>query len=384
MAASAGSGPGHDRLKRLLSFVEQDPTNLQLLADAAECALDAGDTATATQLLDRYAAQTPLPPQLLNLRGHVALQDQRYDHAAAIFRELLPANELDTSLRFNLAWSLAMQNDFAGSGALLDDATIDANPRAASLLIEALHHQGLIEEALERGADLAARHPADASLMGALATAALDIEQRDLALQYAEQAADNPDGLSTLGMLALENDDPAKALPMFQQALASAPNNPRALLGEGLVLLSQGNQAAASHALDGAAERFGTHLGTWVAAGWSHFVQGDYKTSRARFEAALAVDDTFAETHGGLAVLDVVEGHLDEARRRTEIAFKLDRACFSAALARSMLLAASGDEAGAGRVLAMAMNAPIAPGGRTLAQALSALATAPFSQRKPR
>ena len=118
--------------------------------------------------------------------------------------------------------------------------------------------------------------------------------------------------------------------------------------------------------------RFGDHLGSWVAAGWVYYVKGDLATSRARFETALALDDTFAETQGALAVLDLLDDDLESARRRTEIALRLDRNCFAGALAKSMLLEREGKGKAAQKVRDAAMNFPIGPGGRTIAKSLAA------------
>jgi Tfp pilus assembly protein PilF len=148
------------------------------------------------------------------------------------------------------------------------------------------------------------------------------------------------------------------------------------LLGSGLGQLARGDAAAAAARLDGAAQRFGDHLGSWVAAGWAYYIAGDLATSRNRFETALALDDNFAETHGALAVLDLVEGQKDSARRRTEVALRLDRNCFAAALARSMILDSEGKSNAARKVRDAALNYPIGPSGRTIARSLAALAPA--------
>ena len=128
---------------------------------------------------------------------------------------------------------------------------------------------------------------------------------------------------------------------------------------------------AAPADLDRGAELFGTHLGSWIAAGWAHFVVGDRVTARARFEKALALDPTFAESHGGLAVIDVAEGRLEEAGERAKVAFRLDRDCYGAALARSLLATAEGNSARASAILDIALVNPIDASGRTIAQSLA-------------
>lgn len=209
--------------------------------------------------------------------------------------------------------------------------------------------------------------------MGALATLAMDLEDSELAKQFAERATQNHEGLSALGMLSLADYETAKASTYFDQALQSYPNSARGMLGKGLSLVAEGDSQSASGYLDSAANAFRDHLGSWVAAGWAYFVQGDYKTSRERFETALAIDGTFSEVHGGLAVLDILAGDLEAAKKRTARALRLDPNCFSGALAKSMLLANDGRHADADQLRNKALNTPIGGDDLTIAKAVTRL-----------
>jgi tetratricopeptide (TPR) repeat protein len=371
-AMSAPSSPA-SRLHRLMSFLAHDPGNLPLLADAAAAALDEGESGTAAELIERYAALAPLPPALLNLRALAAMADGRFGEAAAAFAELRAAGEDAPALRFNLAWALTMAKDYEAALPLLDDETIAVGPRAAALKVQLLHQFERLDEALECGAALAELYPDDQSLMGALASAALDAEQVDLARLYAGRSGTNHDGLATLGLLLLDEERIGESGAIFERILAADPANPRALLGLGLAGLAQGDTAGAAERIDAAAARFEDHLGSWVAAGWVYYVRGEMDTSRARFETALALDDSFAETHGALAVLDIVAGDLESARRRADVALRLDRNCFAGALAMSMLLESDGKAKAAQKVREAALNFPIGPSGRTIARSLAAL-----------
>jgi tetratricopeptide (TPR) repeat protein len=373
MPEGAVTPPPASRLQRLLGFLGHDPKNLRLIADAAQAAFDEGDPACAERLLERYDAIEPLPPALVNLRGMAALDAQRYEDAKTSFEALLAASPDEPELRFNLAWTKAMLRDWRGAEALLGDAVMAASPRAPQLRIQVLHHLGRLDDALAVGGRLAERFPDNRDLMGELATVAIDAEQLSLAEAYARRAGDQHDGLATLGMLTLNDDRVDASIALFRRALAADPRNARALLGEGLGLLAKGEPADATRAIDAAAGLFETHLGSWVAAGWAYFVKGDYATSRARFETALAIDGAFAEIHGGLAVLDVAMGQLESAERRTEVALRLDRNCLSAALAKVLVLSARGDVKTAERVRDTALNTKIGASGRTIAQAMARL-----------
>jgi tetratricopeptide (TPR) repeat protein len=372
---NAMSAPSNETslFRRLASYLEHDPDNLALIADAATAAADEGETEAAAALLARHAALAPLPPALLNLGGLIAMQEQRYADAAAAFAALREAGEDAPPIRFNLAWALAMAKDYEPALALLDDEVIAVGPRAAALKIQLLHQAERLDEALACGAALAETYPDESSLMGALASAALDAEQIELARAYARRAGSNHDGLATMGLLLLDENRLDESAALFDRVLGADPANPRALLGAGLGRLQRGDAAAAADRLDAAARRFEDHLGSWVAAGWAHYIKGDMAASRARFETALALDDTFAETHGGLAVLDIVEGDLESGRRRADVALRLDRNCLAGALAKSMILEKDGKAGAAQKVREAALNAPVGTGGRTIARSLAML-----------
>jgi tetratricopeptide (TPR) repeat protein len=241
------------------------------------------------------------------------------------------------------------------------------------LQVQILHELGRLGEAGERARSYVKAFPDYAPLMAAVSVLALDLEDEALAAACAARAPDHPDSLATMGALTLGEERPEEALALFDRALAHNVNVPRAWVGRGLSKLLAGGSDSAAEDIDRGAEMFGDHLGSWIAAGWAWFVRKDYPASRARFERALAIDDTFAEAHGSLAVLDLLEGDPDSAGKRSEIALRLDRACYSAALARSLMEAGAGDPERARRIYERAINTPVGESGRTIAQALARL-----------
>src|ERR1700761_1970052 len=103
------------RLDRLLSYLDQDPGNLSLLASAAEAAFEAGELDHVHRLLDRYGEAAPLPAALANLSGLLAIAERRFKDAEDVFTILAGAYPGDAGLAFNLAWTKAQQQDYAGA-----------------------------------------------------------------------------------------------------------------------------------------------------------------------------------------------------------------------------------------------------------------------------
>jgi tetratricopeptide (TPR) repeat protein len=363
--------PASSRLESLLGFLKHDPGNLHLIADAASAAFDAEAHDTALLLLERYSAIAPLPDNLLNLKGLVALAKQDYAGAATVFADLRGRAPDDPVLKFNLAWAKSMMESWQEALDLLDDAALSASPRAPSLKIHVMHHLALYDEALATGEVLAQRFPDDQMLMGALATLALDAEKADLARAYAARAGKTAEGCAALGFLALGDHEDERSLELFDEALAAQPANPRAWVGKGLGLLAAGDAAAGSKAIDRGAELFGDHIGSWIASGWAHFARGDNAGARRSFERATAIDANFSECHGGLAVMDILDGRIADAERRCDIALRLDKKSFGGALAKTLLLAKAGRPEMAQRVRDIALATPVGMHGETIAQLLA-------------
>lgn len=363
-------GQSASRYDRLIAFLDQDPGNPNLAADAVEAALEENRLDEAQALLtSRPIDET----RSAYLTGLLAMRREDWPAAAAQYRCMFEAGEDAPAIRFNLAWSLAMEQQSDQALAILNDATAQALPQAAELEVRLRHELGNFETAEKRARELLELHSDHRGLNAAVATLAIDIEDTELAARCAHKAGDHPEALTTLGTLALETEDSAAARAWFEQALERDPNSPRALIGHGLSRLIDADHAGAAAELDRGAELFGTHLGSWIAAGWAHFTAGDMATARLRFEHALAIDDSFAESHGSLAALDALAGNLDDARRRIAIARRLDRTSFSAALAEMLLAAGSGDAEKSRRIFETALATPLDTSGRTLAQSFARL-----------
>jgi len=361
------------KFDRLLGYLEHDPENLNLIGEACAMSQNLGLSDKTVELLGRYTAIAPLPPVLTNLSGLAALRQDRFTDAVAIFESLLKAAPEDSNLRYNLAWARTMTGDHEAAAQLLDEATGETVPGAAALKIQALHRLGDLEAALEYGTALVEKRPTDTGLLGALSLVAIDAQMPNLAREWATRSQDTAEGLSTLGVLLLQDNHIDDALACFERGLEVRPDSARNLLGKGLARMAAGDAAGAAEYLDQSAGQFGSHLGTWIAAGWAHFAAGNHAQARAIFEQTLALDETFSEAHGALAVLDLLDTNIESARRRTDIALRLDRRSFAGALAKTLLLEREGDAQAAQRIRDITLNTPL-ESGRTIAEAMIALA----------
>ena len=364
MTASTASPPTLSRLSRLQGMVAQDPSNVRLLEDAADAAYEGGDFDLADSLLVRARAVAPLSATALNLAAMALIARGRHAEALAYLDELVARGIDDVNVRYNAALASALGADYARAEALLDPKVLSAVPAAIELRVRVLHHLGRLQEALALGEGVGPKPPAE--LAASLSVVALDLGDHQAAKRYAQLGQARPEGLTTLGSLELEEGDIAGSQARFEASIRMNPSSGRAFVGLGLSELAGGKQLEAIEHLDHGAALLGIHPGSWIAAGWAHFVAGEVDLAEARFQRALEADENFAEVHGALAVVALAKGQTAEGERRVEIALRLDRRCLSAALAKSQLLATRGRPAASMAVRQAALDAPLDDRGTTI------------------
>jgi len=333
-----------DRLERLLGYLEHDPNNSQLLADAASTAHDMGLHRRVDDLLVRLEQIQPLSPPLQNLRGLSCLAQSKFEQARAVFSTLAAAQP-DPVVLYNLAYTEAMLEEYAGAVEILTDAVCDGEPRAIPLRVLCLHQLGKIDAAIAIGEVHAEHLSVGPEVCGMLANLYFDQGDIDQARMYAQRHAEEPAALTIFGLLAIENEDDDNARMYLARALTLTPENGRANLGEGLRQFRCGNFADAAAHLDKAATLLSKHPGSWLSAGWAYLLLGQLEVALERFEHATLIDRGFAEALGAQAMAHHLLGHSNEADRLCGIALRLDADCLAALRTASLLAEESGDHA---------------------------------------
>ena len=360
-----------NQLDRLLGFLAVDPVNQALLIDAIETALAVPALDIAERLVNQLGELRPGSFEAGYFAAALAMSRRDFAGAAQLLQPLVELGA-PPNARFNLAWSKSMIGEKQGALELLDPETTGEIAAAAMLRTQLLHEAGDFEGAMESGQHALERFPDDAGLNSAMATLALDLEDLELARACAARGGEHPEALAAVGVLDMQDGDPAAARAHFDRSIAIREHNPRAWVGRGLTRLVEHDPAAAASDIDRGAQQFGDHIGSWIAAGWAHYLAGDLGAAAQRFERAYAIDPNFAESHGSLAVIEAAVGNRDAAERRMNTAFRLDRECFSAVLARIMLEA--GDPAAARGLIEKAFNTPLGQSGMTVASYMAGMA----------
>lgn len=365
------------KLDQYWSFLNSDPSNLPLRKDVADMAYQLGKFEDVVRLTEEGLALFPGDFFLRSISGLAYLALGQVKNARLIFQELLEDGQSDPAVLYNLAFCLMHEGDFKESVNLLADAEsfYEAIPGMTHLKVRALHYLGNIDEAMQIADIGLARNPNDAVLLGMVANLYIDNADFIKAKQYGERSfnidANNSDALTVLGTLALEDQNDVLALDYFNQATVVQSAGGRAWLGRGLAFMLQGAFDEAENSFRSAIQYMPAHLGTWQALTWCQIVNKKPEQARATIQQALDIDDNFADSHGVLAVIQLIMGESEQADISVKRALRLDKSCFSGLYARSLILSHNGRIDKAEDLIQSILKTPVFSGERTLGDVLS-------------
>lgn len=344
------------RLELLEGYLQADPQNTALLAEAFDTALRAGAHERAGfHLRHARALQADAPSWSLR-EAHWLLAAHRWDEASNTLSTLVPAASPDTPLglavRHDLAYAAlrggrieqglaALRVFWPPEGALTDDAGPAPPAALHALWLRLMHRAGHLQAGCDWASQAAAQGRLSPEGAGVASLMALDAADFNACERWSARAlaqgARCTEALVAQGTLALARRDPAAARAHLMQALQSLPDDGRSWSALGLCELLDGRPDAAREAFARAVASMPDHIGTWHGMAWAALLRRDLPAARQAFEAALALDRNFGETHGGLAVVLALCGERPAAQAAIDRALRLDPAGLSARYAQAVL-----------------------------------------------
>ncbi len=114
-----------------------------------------------------------------------------------------------------------------------------------------------------------------------------------------------------------------RALALFDRAIALNAGNPRALVGKGLTLLASGDAIRCRPGYRSRVPRCSIVTSVRGSRRDGHISPQRIMRKRGPvLRRPWQLDANFSESHGGLAVLDIMAGNLQSAQKNCEIALK--------------------------------------------------------------
>jgi Tfp pilus assembly protein PilF len=365
--------PTPSRLERLVPLLQVDPENLPLHRECVELAMQGGEYERALHLVDARLTRHPAEPESLFNRSNALIALNRSSEAIEILRTLEELGVARQAVWENLATCHFALDHYDTARAYAERlvAAGSASSNTLWVAIASMHHLGAMDDAAAFASTHAAAAAVNAQFAGACALVYLDMNQPEKAKEFADLALardpDNLSGLTVAATLAATELETEQAFRQYSRILERSPDNGRAHLGLGLLIMLTRDFAKAQEHLRRATELMPTHLGSWHSLAWAHFFSQDLAGAEKYFARALEIDRTFGESHGAMAAIHAIKGDIATAEREIEIAERLDRTGGSAQFARAMLVArAQGPEASRqfmlGAVRAMASQLGGKPG----------------------
>jgi tetratricopeptide (TPR) repeat protein len=364
-----------ESIRRYEGFAKLDPENPSILMNLGDLYHRAGRLEDALTCYRRCVGSTQHAAAARSRIASVEITAHRFDAAERQLQPLVEAEGDNTALLYNLALSQAHQEKWADAQSNLSRAIalgLDTTD-AYRYLAQVLHHLGRMPEAIE-ACNKWLERARDTASEGYLALLEMDEDNMARAQALAREVlAKDPDDANAavvVGTWSLEQQEMEQAEPLFDRLTQRQPENPRGWLGLGLVRMYQGKHADSIPALTRATELMPENPGTIVALGWAHLASRDAPAAQRVFERAVEVSRSFGEAYGGLASALVMQGRLDEAEAKIELALRLDRNGFGAQFARSVLLQVRGNKDAAAKLMARILEQRPRPDAKSLLEYL--------------
>lgn len=371
---------------RLKDFLAQDPGNAELACNIADLLFSAGDFGQAAETLQGLPSAAQHDPGVQFRLARIELVTGNYVHAEKRLLELREAGHDSAAIGHDIAFAQLCQRRTIEAAQSVHDAIIQHGTSPELQVLKARialmeRDYGTAQQALDAALLL---EPDNATALGLRALGYLDAGENPEADEAVEicltRYPDQHEALLAAGTLRLWQGETASAQTHFQRALERYPNSGRALSGMGQVLMLAGQLEQAQATLLHAVTAMPDHIGTWHALGWAQLLQGDLSAAEHSYRSAYDLDRNFAESHGGLAVVMLLDDRFDEGESHMKRALKLDPRCVSGRYARTLWLQHTGEQSESDAAFAELLSEGALPGldssqARTMAERLRARAT---------
>jgi tetratricopeptide (TPR) repeat protein len=258
-----------------------------------------GRLADAKAMLDEATRSLPPSGPLDRAFGEVAELQGDYDSAAAHYRSAIGRDTRDIATHFRLAVVLRRMRKFDDAGAELDRvAAVDRDYPGLALERGLLFEEsGDVEKAIEQ-------------FKGALA-----------------RAPDDPDLQLRVGSAYVAIDRPDDALPMLRKVLEKRPTSAEAhhYIGRALMLKGRSEQVDALRYLKRAVDLDPNRAEFHVYLAWeaNEATPAQLELARDEIDRALALDKLNAEAYWQKAVLERMQGAIEDALKDARRALEL-------------------------------------------------------------
>jgi predicted Zn-dependent protease len=309
-------------------FVDREPGNARLLADAAEAAIAARAFGAADQYIaEGVAAEGDSPPWRFR-RASLRLAQGRLAEARQLLQALRSDGIGHPAIDHHLAYASFLDGEYQACAKVLESWLCGAHESLArasmaTLWLRAMYHLGLADEAWE-WIEMNGVGGLDASAAGIAALIALEARRPAAAEMLATAALSRdpgqPEAKIVKGSVLMARGDVEAARRLFAAVTAEHPNQPRGwcMLGSVCMLAAESREARAH--FERALALLPGDAATHISMGWACLLDGDLGAAEAAFHDAVALEPASGDAHGGLAVVLALAGRAAVAAKHVNAA----------------------------------------------------------------
>ncbi|KTD25826.1 tetratricopeptide repeat protein [Legionella maceachernii] len=323
-----------ERLNRYLQFLEQDPSNLNLLLSVSEGYRQLNKFSEAQQYLDK--AKTIDADACVAVEGMLALNQGDFEQAKKALIQALRLEELPI-LRYSLAVCHYSLNEPTEGIAILTPL-FKKNPSydVEFLMVQLLQQQEKLDEAIQLLEFVLEQHGPIEQTLVLLAQLYLDNRDEISAENAAEQALIiNPKNYEaqviTLLLRLMKEETSVREI---KKLLDKNATDSRLWFALGTTYFRAIHLQKAEEAYLKAAELNPHFYDNWVSLGWCQLFLNKLDEAQYSYQEAIALYEENSEGWGGLALVHALRGNLTEAADLIAKAKALDPESFLGKIAQ--------------------------------------------------
>jgi len=239
------------------------------------------------------------------------MQEIKGESSAAIqsYKESLSKNPGFTPALENLAMVHLRRGDASEASAIvqeyIDERPDDIDHRTVQL--EIMLYKGQYQDAVRRAKSLLRRDETNVRAMLGLARANYWMERSELAKAVLERAIEiddgRPEAYYLFGLIAMENEEDAKARANFEKAVELNPRFAAARNNLGLLYHIATDYDAAREQFEKATDFLPTFKEAYLNLGNAYKGLKEYQKAKDAFERALEIDGSYADAYFNLGIL---------------------------------------------------------------------------------
>ena len=328
----------------LVTYWLSDKNNRPLFMEMINGVIAADNYDLALNLINQVPESLSGDAQFIKI--DILLAMQMFGDALSVLHKI--NKTIDNQQRYNYYFAKVafLQGELDVALKYLEKNVAELNADGVELKARAEYLSGSLEAA-ENTLHSLGNIDSSPQALGLSAMVALDSGAYNDAEAFSSRAlklqSRQPDALLAQASLKLLQQNPQKADVYIRPLLSQLPTSGRGWSVQGQISLLQQDLNKSLSEFQTAVRFMPEHIGTWHLLAWNFYLLGLLDNAEQAFTESLEIDDAFADSYGGLAVIAAAKNQIELAQKHIKYASRLSKYSFSAEYAKALLEEARGE-----------------------------------------